>query len=72
MVEARPFQTAADQFAKAPPTTRFRHNAIARAAEELKKSSESLTHAHQALSAGVTREIGKGLQQLPSGREPNH
>lgn len=62
------FQTAADQFAKvSTDNTLSASNAMARAAEELKKSSEALTQAHQALSAGVTREIEKAYNSFFQG-----
>ena len=54
------FQTAADQFAKVSTDNTFSASqAMNRAAEELKKSSEALTQAHQALSAGVARDLEK-------------
>ncbi len=54
------FQTAADQFAKVSTDNSLAASqAMSRAAEELKKSSEALAQSHQALSTGVTREIEK-------------
>ena len=54
------FQTAADQFAKVSTDNSLAASqAMTRAAEELKKSSEALAQSHQALSTGVNREIEK-------------
>jgi len=54
------FQAAADQFAKvSTDNTLSASQAMNRAAEELKKSGEALTQAHQALSAGVARDLDK-------------
>ena len=62
------FQTAADQFAKVSTDNSLAASqAMSRAAEELKKSSEALTQSHQALSTGVTREIEKAYSSFFQG-----
>ncbi len=54
------FQTAADQFARvSTDNTLSASQALSRAAEELKNSSEALSQSHQAMSVGVAREIEK-------------